>query len=242
MVTPKHGEVSIDNLKLGDMVLTADNKYEKVYSFGHYNSTTKATFLRLSFTGGAFIEVSADHMIFVEGRKAVPASFLVENPNLRVEMTDGELVTIESVETVHRDGIYSPFTSSGSIVVNGVLASTFVAFQSSPVLSLGSTATPLSFQWLALAFESPHRLYCSVVGCLSESYTEEGVSLWVNEALRFSVWLMEQDSWLVGVMLLFWLPFLFVFWAVEKHGTTCLVVLGVAWYQWRLIAGRKVHP
>jgi hypothetical protein len=66
------GSVSMRDLQIGDRVLVGQT-YEPVYSFGH----------RLDETGGAYLlilpfnlEVSKDHMVFVQGGVAVPASNL----------------------------------------------------------------------------------------------------------------------------------------------------------------------
>lgn len=68
---------------------------------------------------------------------------------------------VTQISKVTRRGVYAPaFTTSGTIVVNGVAASTYIALQASPTLKIGSMSTQVSFQDLAHTFGAPHRLYC----------------------------------------------------------------------------------
>eukprot|EP00541_Cyclophora_tenuis_P009871 CAMPEP_0116565258 /NCGR_PEP_ID=MMETSP0397-20121206/13798_1 /TAXON_ID=216820 /ORGANISM="Cyclophora tenuis, Strain ECT3854" /LENGTH=210 /DNA_ID=CAMNT_0004092011 /DNA_START=177 /DNA_END=806 /DNA_ORIENTATION=+ len=185
-------------LRLYDKVWTGpQTQFSTVYSFGHINPTREATFLQLHLSDGhGVIELSEDHMVFVEDNRAVPASWLVKNRNsTALRMASGELVRVEQVRTVERRGVFAPFTTSGTIVVNGVLASSYVAFQQSPTLKVGAWTTPMTYQWLAHVFESPHRMVCNVLlRCKSEWYTSDGVSVWVAAPREFTVWMMDQES------------------------------------------------
>ena len=133
------GPVRMKDLQLGDRVLVATNNstsyYEPIYSFGHRLDSVVAEYLViLPFE----LEVSTDHMVFVEGGAAVPAGNLVVGDRLE----NGEMIT--AIKTVQRLGVYAPFTPSGSIVVNGVRASSLAAFQASSHLKVGSRVTRLS--------------------------------------------------------------------------------------------------
>lgn len=95
--------------------------------------------------------------------------------------------TVQSIHIVKGCGIFAPFTFCGSIVVNDVVASCFVAVDAKTYL-LG-----VSHHWMAHAFEFPHRLDCNYMGqCLYETYTEEGIPAWVAAPLQWSQWMLMQ--------------------------------------------------
>jgi Hint module len=119
-----------------------------------------------------------------------------------LEMADGTPVTIEAIKSVIKQGVYAPFTMSGSLVVNNVKASSYVSFQDdADRLVVGGWETPLSFQWIAHLSQSPHRLAWRLGMVGVEEYTETGLSTWVSGPHHLSMWLMAQnDAILVAVL------------------------------------------
>jgi hypothetical protein len=115
------------DLRLGDRVATSANSFEPVYSFGHRAASLGAMFVKVL---PSMLEISSNHMIFVEGR-AIPASML----KVGDRVLNGDIIA--SIEHVERIGVYAPFTSSGSLLVNNVTVSSYVAFQESAFLKLG---------------------------------------------------------------------------------------------------------
>lgn len=183
------GEIFMKNLQLGDEVRVAGNKegehYERIYSFGHRNEKTSHDFLRLL---PSQLELTPDHMVFLEDGTVVPASVV----NVGDRLSDGQ--TIHAIEKVSRTGVYAPFTSSGKLLVNGVTASSYVSFQGSSYLKIGNQVTPFSWFWIAHSFTFPHRLWCnSLFGkCNTEEYTVAGVSRWVDAPYQWTLWLLDQ--------------------------------------------------
>ena len=202
------GLVAMKDLELGDIVLVGEKIYEPVYSSGHRLDSSVGHYLLLL---PSKLKISRDHMIFVEGGAAVPASKLKVGDRLE----NGE--EIKTIQSVARRGLYAPFAPSGSVVVNGVRASSFVAFQDSAYLKLGSFVTPLSYQWLAHNFEAPHRLWCFHLGgtCLKEQYNEYGISNWVQVPLNVMLWFLNQHPLIVLAALLPLLGTALVFLAIE---------------------------
>jgi len=185
----------MDQLKLGDRVLVDNNKneekYEPIYSFGHHHKTQTATFIQLM---PSRIELSSQHLIFLQDGRAVPAGIVRVGDVLQ----SGQIVTAIRTVTRHT-GMYAPFTPSGKIVVNDQMASSFVSLQpQSDVLVLfGRWSTGITHQWLAYTFELPHRLWCSYSsnkGCTKETYTTDGISTWVAVPLQFFLWLLDDDN------------------------------------------------
>lgn len=223
-VTTRTGNVAMRDLALGDRVLTGAGTFEPIYSFGHKHDYISATFLQIHTDRTSALEISKDHMVFTSKAHAVPASALKEGDALL--LPNGEFASIQSIRDVKREGMYAPFTLSGSVVVNGIVASSYVGLQdTSAYLRLGKyLQTPLTLQWLAHVFESPHRLAFRL-GFVEEQYTRQGVSHWVNFPFLAANWLMKQNSF---VMVLIVLPLLAVFgfiWCLEQHLLTALVAL-----------------
>ena len=127
--------LQMQDLRVGDRVRTAIG-FETVYAFGHYSKESAGvsnTYLQIHTESTSEemgpIELSPDHLIFLEGRDdPVPAE------NVKV----GDVVvayrlgsqTVTNVKTVKRNGMMHPYTASGTIVVNGIVASTFADFVS----------------------------------------------------------------------------------------------------------------
>jgi hypothetical protein len=226
VTTAEEGSIAMKDLKIGDKVLTGANEFETVYSFGHRHETTKAIYLQIHTDQSNALELSADHMVFIQKNHAVPAASLKEGNTLL--LPDGQLTTIQRIQKVTRYGAYAPFTFSGSVVVNGIVASSYVSFQEkSEYLRLSeSVSTRLTFQWLAHVFEAPHRLAYRL-GFFNEKYTTSGVSQWVDLPHKFGKWLMQQNG---AIMSLFVLPALAIFgfiWCLEQNLITAVVLVGL---------------
>ena len=194
--TADRGEVSMDDVSLGDKVLTNNGNYEPIYSFGHKNEQETGEFVRVSVLAQEtderlHLELSRQHMLLVNSSRFLPASMVQVGDNVTV--ADGGLGTVYGLSSVRGKGLYAPFTPSGTLVVNGVVASSFVALQESETLVVGGWSTPFTLQWLAHIFEAPHRMACLVGLCESESYSEDGVSQWVSRPLEFSEWILERE-------------------------------------------------
>lgn len=195
------GVVSMDQLQIGDMVLTKGNKYEPVYSFGHHKIDRRAEFLRI-FSAGTDkpTEVSREHLLLSVGPTGnkgvwIPAEMLKVGDMLFKGGDSGSLVAITKIRTATLQGVFAPFTKSGTVVVNGIVASSYIGYQQSEYLMIGEWTTPFSFQWLAHTFESGHRLACNyAVDCQKETYTDDGVSHWVDTPHQATRWLLQQHA------------------------------------------------
>jgi hypothetical protein len=191
------GKISMEDLKIGDRVLVdLAGNYEEVFSFGHYDPSRIGEYLLIQPFN---LEVSKDHMIFIDGGSAVPAS------NLKVgdRLESGDRIT--SINVVTRKGVYAPFTRSGSIVVNGVRASTYISFQKSKTLMIGEFTTHFTFQWLSHAFHAPHRIWCLQFGassCKLEQYNQSGLSPWVEIPLHIATWLLRQSPLILAILII----------------------------------------
>jgi len=170
-------------LNIGDKVLVKSGVYEAVYSFGHRDEKIPSKYLQFLPSS---LEVSHDHMVFVEKKGAIPA-FLVEVGDVLLSAHGGNGM-VEAIHEVKRAGAYSPFTASGTLVVNDVLASNYVSFQRSRVVKIGSFETAFSYHWLAHAFLAPCRIWST--GDWGNNLVENNV--WVKTGLFGYKWLLDQ--------------------------------------------------
>ena len=89
----------MDQLKLGDHVLVDniknEEKYEPIYSFGHYRNTQTATFIQLM---PSRIELSSQHLIFLQDGRAILAGIVEVGDILQA----GQIVTAIHTVTCHR--------------------------------------------------------------------------------------------------------------------------------------------
>ena len=157
--------VAMKDLQVGDQVLVDKNndKYETVYSFGHYESTQTAEYLQIFTTNAGHengkqkpLEISATHLIFRHNGRPMRADQL----QVGDQLLSGS--TITKISTISRKGAYMPLTPSGRILVEGQAASNYVSLldyaptiSNNPFLRLGMSEHFLMHAWMA-----PYRMVC----------------------------------------------------------------------------------
>ena len=203
------GSLTMPELTVGDMVLVSAGNFEMVYCFGHRQENLEAEYLQLF---PSQLEISKDHMVKIRGRY-IPASAVKVGDELETAM--GKVVTVERINIIFRKGAYAPFTTSGTIVVCNVKASSYVSFQGTDTLMMGNIKTKLTFQWLAHLSQSPHRTWTHLFGLGEETYTAEGISTWVSVLHQIGLWYLEQDAIVMSILLVPVLMCLLVIYAVE---------------------------
>jgi hypothetical protein len=234
----KKGFVAMKDLSLGDMVKVAGGKFSEVYSFGHYDQHQMADYLSIDAGLDSKLTLSPDHMVFVEN-KAVPASLVSVGDKLT--LVDGSAV-VKSIKEVVRTGAFAPFTKDGTIVVNNVVASSYISLQSdSSQLEIGGVKT-FGMHPVAHFFQAPHRIVCELQPsyCTTETYIN-GISAWVETPLRLFKWLLRQNTLVRGVGLFSAFTLGLVFVVVESLIVNpfllfCAFAAGVMWTR---IAGKK---
>ncbi|KAI2496819.1 Phosphate ABC transporter substrate-binding protein [Fragilaria crotonensis] len=166
------GEVAMRDLAIGDMVKVSGGKFSEIYSFGHYEHDVEASFLSIDAGLEKPLVLSGDHMVFVDN-KAVAASTLAVGDKLSLD---------------------------GTIVVNSVVASSYVNLKGEDSLLIGGIFA-FDLHWLAHLSQAPHRLVCEISSsfCASETYSK-GVSVWVETPLAVSLWLVKQNPVVMTVV------------------------------------------
>jgi hypothetical protein len=208
------GMVAMKDLQLGDKVKDASGKMVTVYTFGHYHPLDTFEFLQVHARNLARpLEISRDHLVYVNGA-TIPVSAVtvggridvVENKQ-RTSSKSNSTAVITKIQKVKRIGVYAPFTTSGTIMVSGVAASTYTDLHDgSPVLVVGQYKTPFSKQFLSHVILSPHRLLCSWLGmtfCRKwETYNQDGISNWTEGGFEFVTWLLREGNEVIAAMIL----------------------------------------
>ena len=236
----------MQDLKIGDSVLVDTNgRYEKVYSFGHYGAHQEAQYLSVSFgnTGMAQtippLKLTPDHMLAVANNSTttsfqmIPAS-LLKVGNVLNTVTGPAVV--KSIRSVVETGAYAPFTKSGTIVVNGVVASNYLSLQTgNSNLVLGSIVTPFSYHGLSHMGLAPHRLLCAFDWsfCESETHNEDGISNRMFGPLVAAQWLLNQNVVLAVILtVVVVIPSLIIFalleWCVLNASIVSMIAAVVA--------------
>lgn len=182
------GVIPMTELEVGDKVLTGkeQDRYEPVYGFGHINPDKSAEFLKIftSSNAAAPLEMTGNHMLFVRGKEhPVRADSIKVGDNLRAD--HGTFTSVTKIQTVTRKGVYAPLTPSGSIVVNGIVASSYVSMQDHAVeyaeFSNGVKIPFLTQEMGCHMSMSPMRMLCmGVSSSFCEVHDEEGLMPWVR--------------------------------------------------------------
>lgn len=192
--TPKR----MRDLEVGDKVLTGKNTYQPIYAFGHRDSKNSIDFIKLSF-GKSYIELSKEHLIYLHGKFAAVRADTVKEGDMLLQGSEPTKVT--KVSKVHKKGMYAPLTSDGTIVVNGVKASTYVAFHtmsSNEEIKVRGVALPFVHQDLGSHWGmSPLRIACTLVRsdsslCQGEHDTIDGYNPYVAWGKSMIEWTEQQ--------------------------------------------------
>jgi hypothetical protein len=204
------GTVPMDQLRIGDWVRSSDkDTYSRVYSFGHIDPHAEVEFLQLYTDQMELpIELSANHMIFTAtSDKAIPSS----------QVQVGDLLTnqhrVTKIEPVKRRGLYAPITETGDIVVNGVLASCYVALLDTALIDQHAIA----HKTLAI-----QRLACGMMPslCNDETYDEDGFPTFVAPLYHTVRMINRQNGVVKASAILAAIPGIYAVYGIEQMLST----------------------
>lgn len=123
LVQTPRGLVRMRDLRLGDSVLVAVDKFSPVFMFSHKIDDGLFPFVELRTARGA-IALSTGHLLYVDG--TLRAADTVKPGDL-LRLPAGGDESVLSVRAVQETGLYNPQTLHGDIVVDGVVASTYTS-------------------------------------------------------------------------------------------------------------------
>ena len=215
------GVIAMKDLAIGDVVKVAGGKFSEVYSFGHYDQDVKTTFLSIDAGLEKPLLLTYYHMVFVEG-EAVPA-FLVSVGD-KLSLVDG-LASVKAIKVVTKAGAFAPFTKEGTIVVDSVVASSYVNIKGETSLNVGGVLA-FDLHYLAHIAQAPHRLVCEISSafCAAETYNN-GISAWIEAPHAFSVWLLKQHPVVMTAIFVPAFAFIFFVAAIESVVSTPVLLL-----------------
>jgi len=125
------GKVKMQNLSVGDSVLVAPGVYDEVYTIDHHSTTALVDFVVLHTENSKEkpLEITARHMVYTSGKESpIPAGSITTSDYIAT--IDGP-AKVQKISVVTRRGLVNPLTSTGRIVVDGILASTYSSFSES---------------------------------------------------------------------------------------------------------------
>ena len=114
----------VRDLRLGDAVLDGTGGASPVYFFSHADAAVAARFVRLELAAsGDVLTLSPDHYVPVDGVPTYAKDVRVGDAVARWTGAGFEADVVAGATNVVAEGLYNPYTLSGTIVVDGVLAS-----------------------------------------------------------------------------------------------------------------------
>jgi len=127
------GKVSMNQIKVGDQVLTAKGHFEVIYSMDHRDPAKLADFVRVTYDSSTeeehHLELTKNHMLFAVGNsKPIPAKKLKVGDEIYTVYGPRP---IKNISSIIRAGVFNPLTADGTIVVDGIIASTYSTFSGS---------------------------------------------------------------------------------------------------------------
>jgi hypothetical protein len=203
-VQGKNARVTMKELQVGDEVLTDIGRYQAVYAFGHYHSTKTSKFLSIQTDEGSTVEVSSEHLLFLQGKR---------NPVSASSVHVGDILSpgskVKKIGIVTRKGVFAPLTPDGTLMVNGIRASTYAALQDTDEYAEFQGGARFMAQHTGIHLVlTPFRMLCrggSFAFC--QSYNEDGMPYHIANGIRILKWADRQNVTLQ--MILFLPAFLF---------------------------------
>jgi len=206
------GLVEMQYLQVGDHIWTGKS-FEPVYAFGHRHEDESGKFLTIhtADTNQQPLEITAGHMVFKEesgSLQAIPAKKLKVGDTVQTTTAEGaeRSMNVTKISSVRRKGLYMPLTPSGKIMVNGILASTYVSIENTAPVTMHDTkyfpfisVDKISHWWM-----SPYRLVCLGVSsnlCKNPTRDGKGILQWFTFGKSFAEF-VNQQSFFVRVFVM----------------------------------------
>lgn len=215
--------VPMDELKVGDYVMTGNGMFEPVYSFGHRHRTRLTKFLRLHSSASSVpLEITSEHLVYVHGKGGIRADEVAVGDKLVCSnrKESGECL-VSRIASVTKEGIYAPLTASGTIVVQDVVASVYPGVHTDNAHVGAGIARFLKRASTVHALTAPYRVACLGISdaFCSYEYNATGMNAYVAFAdALFTWWEQLSSSVLQMVVLIVAICFSTVFCLIELVG------------------------
>jgi len=193
VVVQGKGVVPMEALQVGDYVKIGSGEvFEQVYAFGHRVPQKYAEFVQLHTNAGTPLEMTGEHLVFVDGKtNPVRADSIKVGDVLQAEGNNG---VVEKIELVTRNGIYNPLTISGTIQVNGIAASSYIAFQkeNNEYAEFQGGIEVMSHHDAAHIAMTPYRFYCTALATCDINDASSSMPVYVSMGIELIQWSKQQ--------------------------------------------------
>jgi Leucine-rich repeat (LRR) protein len=186
--------VKMSELRVGDSILTSTGKYSTVYAFAHNNPTRPAEFLQIWTKDNqhSALEITGDHLVVQSGyTNPVRADSIRVGDQLQSLEGPSAVVRIEKVSKL---GVYAPLNNEGTLVVNGIAASSYVSLRTGSNVMTGLS---ISYHGLIHIAVAPFRLFCGLLFPWERvGNNADGMPYYVAFGLTLLRW-VESQHWFV---------------------------------------------
>lgn len=236
------GKISVAELAPGDLVLSSNNKYDRVLGFTHKNRDATAEFLQIFVENQSSpLEVTGKHMLYKHGYSHPVSADSLQKGDILAGIEPREIVKIDKVT---RMGLFSPLTQSGNIFVEGIKSSNYISLQSGDEYASfrNGMSTGISQHTGIHIFVTPFRILClSGFSSTCNTHDQDGYLTWVKKGIELAQAADEQNVLVQLVMLFCALALFLPFYCLEVAGFVPAVVAGLFYLAARnIISVRKV--
>ena len=173
-----------------------------MYAFGHYKQKAEPIEFLVIQTfpydrKKRPLEITGQHMVYLHGKQnPIRADSLKVGDVLRGDHYAG--LTVTKISKVKRRGQFAPLTPHGTVLVDGIVASSYISLQNDARehIELGENGftVKISQRVMVHMFLSPLRMYCLGVSAeFCEDYNEDGLPPYVDFGLKLADWGIRQN-------------------------------------------------
>jgi len=193
------GVVPMEDLRVGDYVVTSNTKspYQLVYAFAHRETGKSLDYYQIHTEGELRpLQISEEHLLYVSN-KAGP----VRTDSIRVgdvlHARHNTFSAVTNIERVRVKGMYAPLTTDGTVVVDGIVASSYIdiSAKSHEFVEVGGIVLPISQADIIHLWLSPLRVTCmmGVNSVFFKGHNDNGINHYVQFGLEFALWIEQQN-------------------------------------------------
>lgn len=123
IVKLRNGDVKqMHELNIGDEVSTGPSTYSPIIAFTHRDNSVWSKQVMIQLESGGNLTISTGHYIFANNMLSTAGNLRQGD---KLISSQGYFLTVASTAKVAARGLYNPQTASGTLLVNGVLCSTY---------------------------------------------------------------------------------------------------------------------
>jgi len=199
------------DLQVGDYVVTSNTKnpYQLVYAFAHYESNKSLNYYQIHTERELRpLEASEEHLLYVSNKLGP-----VRADSIRVgdvlHARHNTFATVTNIKRIRARGMYAPLTTDGKILVDGIVASSYVdiSAKSDEFVEVSGIVLPIPQADVIHLWLSPLRLACTlgINSMFFKGYNVNGMNQYVQFGIDFAHWIEQQNMLLQFVVFVVYL-------------------------------------